>query len=319
MKRSQRNFETKPPPRKVYSTVRVRTLVLLDQQKVRADATLACRREMELLEKATSALQRFESNDREPFARWMSATFGPLLTNLRELTARISKQNSIIAEVEEEMFWTGERNERAAFLRVRMRAENPDLVAAMETPLQSEQPGRLPPPLATDRVRTSKSHSTDESRIKEVYRLLVRRLHPDMRTQCAPDVSALWHEVQEAYATGNLDRLETLARMTDIRSDSIGPETSVSQMRAILKNIRSAFNSVQHKLKAARADAAWNFSKLQDRTELQSRMQKQLAADTARATEKLSGLEARIASWTSAKPKTKKSPPKAQPAQAELW
>ena len=304
------------PAGSVYSTVRVRALVVLDQRKVRENTTRVCHRELASLEKAKAELQRFESDDRVPFARWMSATFGPMLTKLRELTAQISKQTSLITEVEEEMFWTGERSERAAFVRVRMRTENPDLVAAAE---RQESSFGSSPPLACDRVRATKPQSPDEVRIKDVYRLLVRRLHPDMRTKDAPDVSALWHEVQEAYANGNLERLETLAGFTDIRSDSSSPETSVSEMRTILKNIRSAFNDVQRKLRTAREDAAWNFSKLRDRMELECRMQKQLSVDTARAAERLSALEARIASWTSTNLKAKKPQPKAQPAQAEFW
>lgn len=316
MKLNQRTLGRKAPVRSVYTTVRVRTLVVMDQQKVRDDAARACRRELALLEKAEAELQRFESADREPFSRWMSATFGPMLTNLRELTARIAKQNSIVAEVEEEMFWTGERSERAAFLRVRMRAENPDLVAAVE---RQESSAASPPPLASDRMRTAVPQNPDEARIKDVYRLLVRRLHPDMRPKDAPDVSALWHEVQEAYADSNLERLETLAGFSDMRFASAAPDSSVSQMRRILRNIRSAFNDVQRKLRAAREDAAWNFSKLHDRADLERRMQKQLDADIARQTERLSSLDARIASWTSTKPKAKKPQPKVQPAQAEFW
>ena len=39
----------------------------------------------------------------------------------------------------------------------------------------------------------------EQSRIKELYRLLVRRLHPDTQTERDTEVSMLWHEVQEAY------------------------------------------------------------------------------------------------------------------------
>jgi hypothetical protein len=42
------------------------------------------------------------------------------------------------------------------------------------------------------------SASREEARFKEIYRILVRRLHPDLRADGDATVSALWHEVQEA-------------------------------------------------------------------------------------------------------------------------
>ena len=293
--------------RRVYSTVRVRTLVLLDQAKVHADAAAACQRELGRLEKAEAELLRFEAEDREPFGRWMAATFGPTLTTLRELNAEIATRSALVAKVEEEMFWTGETSERAAFARVRMREENPDLVAATNR--------AVPRGNAPMWERTA-PQQPDDARIKQLYRVLVRRLHPDMRAKDAPDVSALWHEAQEAYATGNVERLESLAGMTDT---AVCPQTSVSQMQATLKNIRAVLAAAQQKLRAARADAAWHFAKLGERTQLERKMQTQLDAETAEATKRLNALKARIAGWTSTKAAQKKAKPRAVPGQAELW
>ncbi|MBA3650840.1 MAG: hypothetical protein H0W66_04995, partial [Chthoniobacterales bacterium] len=39
-----------------------------------------------------------------------------------------------------------------------------------------------------------------DARVKELYRRLVRQLHPDLRADGSAAVSALWHEGQEAYA-----------------------------------------------------------------------------------------------------------------------
>jgi hypothetical protein len=45
------------------------------------------------------------------------------------------------------------------------------------------------------------------TRLKEIYRQLVRRLHPDARTDAKDGVEAIWHEVQEAYVKGDVERL----------------------------------------------------------------------------------------------------------------
>ena len=49
-----------------------------------------------------------------------------------------------------------------------------------------------------------------DARVKELYRTLVRRLHPDLRADASAGVSALWHEVQAAYAASPLARLDIL-------------------------------------------------------------------------------------------------------------
>src|SRR5581483_3388591 len=51
---------------------------------------------------------------------------------------------------------------------------------------------------------------TIDPRVKEIYRRLVRRLHPDLRADGDATVSSLWHEVQEAYAAGDVARMELL-------------------------------------------------------------------------------------------------------------
>jgi hypothetical protein len=55
-----------------------------------------------------------------------------------------------------------------------------------------------------------REEAAGQDRIKEIYRMLVRRLHPDTRADGDATVSALWHQVQEAYEARDLDRMETL-------------------------------------------------------------------------------------------------------------
>jgi len=73
-----------------------------------------------------------------------------------------------------------------------------------------------------------------DARVKALYRVLVRRLHPDLRDDASAGVSALWHEVQEAYAASDVAHLEILLALVDIEANTMGAQTSISQMRAIL-------------------------------------------------------------------------------------
>ena len=136
------------------------------------------------------------------------------------------------------------------------------------------------------------------SRIKEIYRLLVRRLHPDTRADSDAEVSALWHEVQEAYEEENLDRLEMLLALTDIRSKTTGEHTSLFQMQAVLAELRAACNALQRNLRAAKKEPAWNFVRLADRSALETRLRGELETNLAAHEEVLQRLEALIAGWT---------------------
>ncbi|EDY20432.1 heat shock protein DnaJ domain protein [Chthoniobacter flavus Ellin428] len=149
-----------------------------------------------------------------------------------------------------------------------------------------------------------------KDRVKELYRLLVRRLHPDMRADSNTEVSSLWHEVQEAYATGNVERLEMLLAFTDIQSNTTGDHTSLFQMRSVLAELRSAFKALQRTLQSAKKDPAWNFARQNDRSKTESRLRREMETTLAWHEDQLRQLEALVEQWTA--PKKGRRPPKAK-------
>jgi hypothetical protein len=149
-----------------------------------------------------------------------------------------------------------------------------------------------------------------QDRVKELYRLLVRRLHPDMRADSNAEVSSLWHEVQEAYATGNAERLEMLLAFTDIQANTTGDHTSLFQMRSVLTELRNAFKALQRTLQTAKKDPAWNFARLSDRSNIESRLRREMDTTLAWHEDQLRQLEALIEPWTA--PKKARHSPKAK-------
>lgn len=143
----------------------------------------------------------------------------------------------------------------------------------------------------------------EQSRIKEIYRLLVRRLHPDTRAESDAEVSALWHDVQEAYGSGNVERLEMLLALTEMQSSETSEQTTLFQMRGVLKELRRAFNAIQRNLKAAKADPAWNFSQLINRAPLEKRVRRDLESRLSDREGRVRSYEALVASWS---PRAKK-------------
>lgn len=146
----------------------------------------------------------------------------------------------------------------------------------------------------------------DDIRIKESYRVLVRRLHPDTRAESDEEISALWHEVQEAYSTGNVERLEMLLALTELQSNQTGEHTSLFQMRSVVAELRRSFNAIQRNLRAAKQHPAWNFWGLRNRSALEKRVRDSLKSMLHWHEWRLRQLEAEIASW-SPPPKARKN------------
>jgi DnaJ-class molecular chaperone len=136
-----------------------------------------------------------------------------------------------------------------------------------------------------------------DARVKELYRTLVRRLHPDLRAGGNATVSALWHEVQEAYAASDVARMEILLALGDIEANRIGAGTSLSQMRSVLAELERASRALQKSLLEAQGEDAWNFARTGSDADLRLRVQRQLKSDLAARTMRLDLLKRTIAGW----------------------
>lgn len=340
-----------------------RRLVLIDDAPLRRQAAFECTQAMARLEKARTELKHFEQEEYPAFSRWLAATFGPLLTQIRETSKLISDREQLIQEVEMEMFWECSRNAKRAYANVIKRRENPelggspwhsawdnDLDQSARTPEEEEffspeNDFEIPDPeakaLFEDYLFTAMGihpqqlsraeyqsmfeqfqadilgkvpevepfePKEERHRIKEIYRILVRRLHPDLRANPEEQVSVIWHEVQEAYATGNLERMETLLALTEIKTEATGGKASLSHMRAALVELRRSIRAIQASLRQARGNPAWGFSRLRDRSSLENRIRRQLEQQLSAQLQHLGSLEEMIERW---KPKSK---PKRRPA-----
>lgn len=153
----------------------------------------------------------------------------------------------------------------------------------------------------TDRSRSfraeEESAPRSDARVKELYRMLVRRLHPDLRADGDAAVSMLWHEVQEAYALGDVERMEILLALSDIESDNLGEQTTLFQMRAVLGELKRALRALQRSLAQARTHDAWNFVRKGAGKALRSKVEQELKSDLLSKTNRLIFLTEMITGW----------------------
>src|SRR3954470_130405 len=153
------------------------------------------------------------------------------------------------------------------------------------------------PRSAVDEESTGGSEPvTMDPRVKEIYRRLVRRLHPDLRADGDATVSSLWHEVQEAYAAGDVARMELLLALSDL-SHTLGAGTTVSQMRSILGELTRSVRALELSLLEAGREDSWNFARTGPSEDLRLRVERQLKHDLALRQQRLELLTRTIAGW----------------------
>ncbi|MEP6822985.1 MAG: J domain-containing protein [Chthoniobacterales bacterium] len=136
-----------------------------------------------------------------------------------------------------------------------------------------------------------------DARVKELYRRLVRRLHPDLRADRKAAVSALWHEVQEAYLAGDVARMEILLALSDIAANHMDDARSLAQMRAVLAELERALGALEKSLLEAEREDAWNFARRGPAGDLRLRVERQLKSDLAQRAMRLDLLARTIAAW----------------------
>jgi len=136
-------------------------------------------------------------------------------------------------------------------------------------------------------------------RVKELYRQLVRRLHPDMRPEGSGASLGLWHEVQEAYVAGDLERLEVLFALSEVADQNVSSSTTLFQMRVALKELRRSLQAVYCSLAAAKKEDAWGFASLKNYVKLQKKMERRFAKMILNQTSTLQQLEAILKKWES--------------------
>jgi hypothetical protein len=148
------------------------------------------------------------------------------------------------------------------------------------------------------------------ARCKDLYRRLVRRLHPDVRGDAGNETMHLWHEVQDAHATGDLERMEMLQALTDIHENTIGRTTPLSHLREALREIERAVRALEKSLRGARKSLEWDFARTGPAPNLHAHFDRQIGAALIQAQEAVARYEATVAQWQQPSRKKKKAKPR---------
>jgi hypothetical protein len=314
------------PPRN-----RCRVLIIIDNAPLQAAAWNELARARRRLEKAAHEVHRHEEIDTPAFRAWLAQTFPVLLSTVRELAQQVAAKMQLVQSVETESLLTGRppgRIWRAWQENSAQRPETPapepfdptqrssdeesgepDLGKAFEEEMKRmfDRHGVMDDdPFADDfRDFARGVFGLGEPRLdaraaadaREIYRRLVRHLHPDSGGDWTPARARLWEQVQEAWTARDGDWLARLEAEWEVQADRLGPTSPVSRLRSAVIEIEAARRDAEKRVRQYRRDDAWRFSLRPATTELRIRTQEKLRHDEALLRDQLAELEALIARW----------------------
>lgn len=107
--------------------------------------------------------------------------------------------------------------------------------------------------------RAQESSSEEGKTAKELYRNIVRRLHPDHHGQMSEARKVLWHEAQAAYRHKDTSALYNILARCDGAESGLGAHSAVSLIQNLTRQLKQALRSTKQEIKQVKHDPAWDF------------------------------------------------------------
>lgn len=137
------------------------------------------------------------------------------------------------------------------------------------------------------------------NRLKETYRLLVRKLHPDVNPDLTAEEKSLWNQVQAAYQQKNPEQLDLLLALSNVYSGRMGRDSSLYQLRRATREVERLVAPLRRKLEEASKHHAWKFSQGVDRAALFRKVERQFQRELAEMRERLARLDQQLKRFAS--------------------
>lgn len=302
------------------ATVKVRryAIVVINDVPLKSAAWSDLHAARKRQEKAARDLHRHEEIDRPAYDEWLHRTFPRLITQLRELHEEVYAKSRRVESVQAMSAYTG-RSARKLWREQKEREANPELFEAEDRArrdaerdegfdagddfFDDENDGfggqaRNPWDDAFEMGRTTAPKPNPTGAARDVYRRLVQRLHPDRGGEWTNARKRIWHEVQQAWAAGDVDWLTRLEVEWEAANDLLSPASPLSRLFRAIEELNAARRDVERKLRMYRESPPWRFTlAVKKREQLHRRTEMNFHHDIAFLQRQLAYLNATIASW----------------------
>jgi len=111
--------------------------------------------------------------------------------------------------------------------------------------------------------RRGSGHKDDDTAggksAKNLYRAIVRQLHPDHHGNMSEARKELWHEAQEAYRCRDVDALRAILASCEGSENGPGLHTPVAAIRWLIQRVKTDTRALRRDLGKLRNDRAWEY------------------------------------------------------------
>jgi hypothetical protein len=309
-----------------------RALVRVDGTGIRKKIKKDYEKALRDLENSRRQLDQFQHTDLPQFTRWLNTHFGTLLTELRELNQKMAADAELIFQVENEALFSGCSDARA-YQRVMELRESPEPPRPRPPgggePAGERDPFGAQPESGNDEENDPMEEFMNEffrkfgtgaqpqdnhgpragqhtdsagsahapARLKELYRSVVRRLHPDLQREMTAQKTEWWHQAQAAYEAGNAEQLEVILTLCEIGDSGTTAHTSASLLQRITAQLKHSLREIKRQLAGLRRDPAWDFSRRTDHDALAVQTRRSLMGDLERMRYQCRTIQEMIARW----------------------
>ena len=237
------------------------------------------------------------NEDRPAYEKWLRATFGSRLTEMRELHEQIERKSWFIEQLECLSDLSG-KTPRKLYLELQKKTRNGmSMHDAMveyvnefnDDDFDDEDDGLKEEPdsifddldegdgdlkeefdkifeafediFGDKKKAVGGNHEikNQQARLRDVYRKLCFKLHPDTGCDFNAENSRLWHQIQDAYQKNDLDSLLAIQASLDMKQDPMAGHISCTQILAVINNFKNGLRSVRALIRNARQESSWGF------------------------------------------------------------
>jgi hypothetical protein len=251
------------------------------------------------------------------YEEWLAKHHAGLITHIQSSREVSRGLEEIVRAVESEIQWGGKSKAEAYASVQKRKEEGKPLVSdeAREAEVRSRESERLQfheipdsafstgeeesSDFASSRSQTpSGEQPVDAQLLKELYRELARRLHPDANDgQLTESTRRLWHEVQSAYKRKDIRRLTALRALLQKKKSARGEglkEESVSELIEVVQGLRSTLRDLRASEQSSGKSRVSLFLKVRASPEKLKRFSEEVKRELQKESENLG---ARIQYW----------------------
>lgn len=312
-----------------------RALVRSDGTDIRKKIKKDYEKALRELDNARRVLEQFQQTDEPQFSQWFNSQFGTLLTEIRELTLKLAADEALIFLVQGEVMFSGGSYARA-YKRVMELRENPEpqppppppgderdekrdpfgagpddlddeLKFLFEEIFGEDDPGKSPGKQNGHPHPQTAGPAQISRRLKELYRAVVRRLHPDSQREMTAEKTEWWHQAQAAYQAGDAEQLEVILTLCEIGESGTTAHTSASLLQRITAQLKNSLRGIKRQIAQRRRGPAWNFSVRKDQAAMADQMGQELREELMALRRQWMDTQEVIGKWKAAAEKLKPS------------